>query len=82
MIHYIRKRYAKNLLADKHKSISNGINFEWTMDQTTKKGFEGWFAELVEHKENGTVQVLGDNQKKPRVLPSGETMEREHPSQC
>jgi hypothetical protein len=29
-----------------------------------KKGFEGWFAELQEfQKQNGTVQVLGENPK-------------------
>jgi hypothetical protein len=64
-IHYIRKRYASNLLADKYKSSLNGINFEWTVGQITKKGFKGWFAELVEyHKQNGTVEVLGENKKK------------------
>jgi hypothetical protein len=40
-VHYIRKRYASNLLADKYKSSLNGINFEWTAGQITKKGFEG-----------------------------------------
>jgi hypothetical protein len=61
-IHYIRKSYASNLLADKYKSSLNGINFEWTAGQITKKGFEGWFAELVEyHMKNGTVEVLGEN---------------------
>jgi hypothetical protein len=61
-IHYIRKRYARNSLADKYKSSLNGINFEWTAVQITKKGFEGWFTELVEyHKQNGTVEVLGEN---------------------
>jgi hypothetical protein len=37
------------------------------MDSGTdyQKGFEGWFAELVEYrKQNGTVKVLGDNKKK------------------
>jgi hypothetical protein len=64
-VHYIRKRYASNLLADKYKSSLNGINFEWTAGQITKKGFEGRFAKLVEyHKQNGTVEVLGDNIKK------------------
>jgi hypothetical protein len=63
-VHYIRKRYASNLLADKYKSSLNGINFEFTAGQITKKGFEGWFAELVEyHKQNGTVEILGDNNK-------------------
>jgi hypothetical protein len=63
-IHYIRKRYASNLLADKYKSSLNGINFEWTAVQITKKCFEGWFAELVEyHKQNGTVEVLGETKK-------------------
>jgi hypothetical protein len=29
-----------------------------------QKGFEGWFAELVEdHKQDGTVKVLGENKK-------------------
>jgi hypothetical protein len=61
-IHYIRKRYARNLLEDKYKSSLNGINFEWTAVQITTKGFEGFFAELVEyHKQNGTVEVLGEN---------------------
>jgi hypothetical protein len=64
-VHYIRKRYASNLLADKNKSSLNGINFEWTAGQITKKGFEGWFSELVEyHKQNGNIKVLGDNKKK------------------
>jgi hypothetical protein len=59
-IHYIRKRYASNLLADKYKSSLNGIHFEWKGGQITKKGFEGWFAELVEyHKQNSTVKVFG-----------------------
>jgi hypothetical protein len=64
-VHYTRKRYASNLLADKYKSSLNGINFEWAAGQITKKGFEGWFAELVEyHKQNDTVKVLGNNKKK------------------
>jgi hypothetical protein len=64
-VHYISKRYASNLLADKYKNSLNGINCEWTAGQITKKGFEGWFAELVEYqKQNGTVEVLGDNKKK------------------
>jgi hypothetical protein len=63
-VHYIRKRYASDLLADKHKNSLNGINFEWTVGQIAKKGFEGWFAELVEYqKQTGTVEVLGDNNK-------------------
>jgi hypothetical protein len=82
-IHYIRKRYASNLLADKYKSSLNGINFEWTAGQITKKVFEGWFAELVEyHKQNGTVEILGENKQKNRSSPSGETMQGEQPSQC
>jgi hypothetical protein len=41
-----------------------GINFEWTGGQITKKGSEGWFAELLEyHRQNVIVQVLGDNKK-------------------
>jgi hypothetical protein len=64
-IHYIRKRYKKNVLPATHKNILNGINFEWTAGQITKKGFEGWFAELVEyHKQHGTVKVLGENKKR------------------
>jgi hypothetical protein len=37
------------------------------------KGFEGWFAELVEyHKQNGTVGVLGENKKKnPQLAKRG-----------
>jgi hypothetical protein len=45
----MRKRCARKLLADKYKSSLNGINFEWTAGQITKKGFEGWFAKLVEY---------------------------------
>jgi hypothetical protein len=45
----MRKRYASNLLADKYENSLNGINYEWTAGQITKKGFEGWFAELVEY---------------------------------
>jgi hypothetical protein len=64
-IHYIRKRYKNNVLPATHKSILNVINFEWTADQITKKGFKVWFAKPLEyHKKNGTVQVLGDNTKK------------------
>jgi hypothetical protein len=75
-IHYIRKRYKNNVLPATHTSILNGINFEWTAGQITKKGFEGWFAKLLEyHKQNGIVQVLGGS------LPSGEIMQREQPSQ-
>jgi hypothetical protein len=48
-IHYIRKIYTNNVLPATHTSIFNGINFEWTAGQITKKGFEGWFAELVEY---------------------------------
>jgi hypothetical protein len=71
-INYIRKRYASNLLTDKYKSSLNGINFEWTAGQITKKGFKGWFAGLVEyHKQNGTVEILGGNKKRTRSLPSG-----------
>jgi hypothetical protein len=82
-IHYIRKRYRKNVLPAIHTSILNGINFEWTADQITKKGCKGWFAELVEYrKKNGTVEVLGENKKRTCSLPSEETMQREHPSQC
>jgi hypothetical protein len=63
-IYYTRKRYTSNLLADKYKSSLNGINFEWTAGHITKKGFKGWFAQLVEyHKQNGTVEVLGENKK-------------------
>jgi hypothetical protein len=66
MIHYIRKRYARNLFADKYKSSLNGINFELTAGQITKKGFEGWFSKLVEYqKQNGTFEVLGQNKKEP-----------------
>jgi hypothetical protein len=51
-------------LADKYKSSLNGINFEWTAGHITKQGFECWFAELVEyHKQNGTVEVLGEKKK-------------------
>jgi hypothetical protein len=71
-IHYIRKRYARNLLADKYKSSLNGINFQWTACQITKKGFEGWFAGLVEyHKQNDTVEVLGENKKEPAACQVG-----------
>jgi hypothetical protein len=72
-VHYIRKRNASNLLADKDKNSLNGINFEWTAGQITKKGFEGWFAELLEYqKRNGTVEVLGDNNKKnPQLVKWG-----------
>jgi hypothetical protein len=72
-VHYIRNRYASNLLEDKFKSSLNGINFEWTAEKITKKGFEGWFVELVEyHKQNGTVEVLGDNKKKnPQIAKWG-----------
>jgi hypothetical protein len=79
-VHYIRKRYAINLLADKYKSSLNGIKFEWTAGQITKKGFEGWFAKLVEYKkQNGTVEVLG--KKKTLSLRSEETMQGEQPLQ-
>jgi hypothetical protein len=55
--------HTRNLLADKYNL--NGIKFELTASEITKKGFEGWFAKLLEyHKQNGTVQVLGDNPKK------------------
>jgi hypothetical protein len=82
-MHYIRKRYKNNVVQATHKSILNGINFEWTAGQITKKGFKGWFAELLEYqKKNGTVQVLEDNKKNTRSLPRGETMQREHPSRC
>jgi hypothetical protein len=38
-----------------------------TAGHITKKGFEGWFAELVEYqKQNGTVEVLGDKKKNPQ----------------
>jgi hypothetical protein len=71
-VHYIRKRYASNLLADKYKSSLNGIKFEWTAGQITKKGFEGWFVKLVGYqKQNGTVEVLGDNNKKTLSSRSG-----------
>jgi hypothetical protein len=71
-IHYIRKRYKNNVLPATHKSILNGINFEWTAGQITKKGFEGWFAELLEyHKQNGNIQVLGDNKKIPTACQVG-----------
>jgi hypothetical protein len=57
--------YASNLLTDKYKRSLNGIKFEWTVGQITKKGFEGWFAKLAEYqKQNGTLEVLGDNKKK------------------
>jgi hypothetical protein len=43
----------------------NVINFEWIEGQITQKGFEGWFAELLEyHKQNGTVKVLGEKKEK------------------
>jgi hypothetical protein len=71
-VHYIRKRYTINLLVDKYKSSLNGINFEWTAGQITKKGFEGWFAKLVEYqKQNGTVEFLGDHKKKPQLAKWG-----------
>jgi hypothetical protein len=56
----------------------NGINFEWTEGQITKKGFEGLFVELLEyHTQNGTVQVLGDNTKKyPQVAKWGNYAKR------
>jgi hypothetical protein len=50
----------------------NGRNFEWTAGQITKKGFEGWFAELVEyHMQNGTIEILGENKKKPQLAKWG-----------
>jgi hypothetical protein len=55
-----------------HTSILNRISFEWTAGQITKKGFQGWFAELVEyHKQNGTVEVLGENKKEPAACQVG-----------
>jgi hypothetical protein len=36
-IHYIRKKYKNNVLPATHKSIVNGINFERTAGQITKK---------------------------------------------
>jgi type IV secretory pathway VirB10-like protein len=45
-IHYIRKRYAANLLADKYKSSLNGINFEWTAGQITKKASKAGLQNL------------------------------------
>jgi hypothetical protein len=82
-IHYIRKRYKNTVLPATHTSILNGINFEWTASQITKKGFEGWFVELGEyHKQNGTVEVLGENKKRTHILSGGETMQREQSSQC
>jgi hypothetical protein len=40
--------------------------------QRAKKGFNGWFAELVEyHTQNGTVEVLGDNKKDPQLAKWG-----------
>jgi hypothetical protein len=62
----------------------NGKNFEWTTGHNiTKKGFEGWFAKLVEyHKQNGTIEVLGDNKKKNLQLAKWGTMQGEKPSQC
>jgi hypothetical protein len=65
-------------LADKYKSSLNGINFDLTAGQITKKGFEGWFAELVEyHKQNGTVEVFGDNKKKnPQLAKWGNNARR------
>jgi hypothetical protein len=72
-IHYIRKRSASNLFADKYKSILNGINFEGTVGQTTKKGFKCWCTDLVKyHKQNGTIEVLGENkQKNPQLAKWG-----------
>jgi hypothetical protein len=62
-IQYTRKRYRNNAMPTTYNSTMNGVNFELTAGQITKKG---WFAELQEfHKQNGTVQVLGENQKKP-----------------
>jgi hypothetical protein len=76
-IHYIRKRYKNNVLPATHTSILNGINFEWTVGQITKKGFKGWFTELVEYqKQNDTIEVFGGNHTKKCGLPSGETMQR------
>jgi hypothetical protein len=49
------------------------------MDSRTynQKVFEGWFAELVEyHKQNGTVEVLGDNNKKNPQLAKWENYAR------
>jgi hypothetical protein len=81
-IHYIRKKYTSYLLADKYKSSLNGINFEWTAGQITKKGFEAWFAELVEyHKQNGKSKFWGRIKNRTRSSPSGETMQGEHPLQ-
>jgi hypothetical protein len=54
-IHFIRKRYAHNLLLDKYKSSLNEIQFEGKAGQITKKGYDGWFAKLQEFQnENGT----------------------------
>jgi hypothetical protein len=62
---FLGQNIVQTILANKYKSSLNGINFEWTAGQITKKGFEGWFVELVEYqKQNGTVEVLGDNNKK------------------
>jgi hypothetical protein len=60
-------------LADKYKSSFNGINFEWTAGQIAKKGFEGWLEELLEyHKQNDTVEVLGENKNnKPQLAKWG-----------
>jgi hypothetical protein len=59
-------------LADKYKNSLNGINFELTAGHITKKGVEGWFAELVEYqKQNGTVEVLGDKKKESSVCEVG-----------
>jgi hypothetical protein len=82
-IHYIRKRYARNLLADKYNSSLNGINFEWTAGQITKKGSEGWFAELLEYASKMARSIfLGRTKKRTRSLPSGETMQIGQSSQC
>jgi hypothetical protein len=63
-IHYIRKRYANNLLSDKYKDSLNGIQFEWTAGQITKKAL---VAGLPNFWSSRTKNILGDDKKIPQA---------------
>jgi hypothetical protein len=82
-IHYIRKRYKSNALRATHKSILNGINFEWTAGQFTKKDSKAGLPNFWSTTSKMALSKFwGITKNNTCSLPSGETMQREQPSQC